>query len=154
MGLTGSMPVIILDTSQPHFGHPPCRAVPVKRSRSARGIPIPRPTLQQIHFGHPVAFPQLRETVSEDTVFSFPICPILSSGSQTTDSNGLYGQHGLLRQAARFSRPHSRDPEAGQNLPPASRMLALLFLYSPTLDPAFAGPASGGTLCFRPCGPH
>ena len=125
MGLTGSMPVIILDTSQPHFGHPPCRAVPVKRSRSARGIPIPRPTLQQIHFGHPVAFPQLRETVSEDTVHPIrPIRPILSSQAAKN-----HGQQRTIRTA--------RTASTG----------------CPRFSPAFAGPASGGALSFSPMRP-
>ena len=79
------------------------------------------------HFGHLSCIPHLRETVYEDTVFSFPIRPIrpiLSSGSQTTDSNGLYGQHGLLRQAAAFS----------------------LYLRFPSVKKSFGGGMQGGTL--------
>ena len=74
---------------------------------------------------------------SPRTLFILSVLYVLSSlprQPKTTDNNGLYGQHGLLRQAASFSLPQSRDPQAGQKLTPASRMLALLFLFSPTSE--------------------
>ena len=78
------------------------------------------------------------DTCSVLSVLSCPPPPAARPWTATDYTD----EHGRLRQVIAFLSRIRGTRKRGKTCHPASRMLALLFLFSQTLDPAVAGPAS------------